>query len=66
MDACLMNMVEVAYQLRDSVSYIVGPEIEEPFDGCWPYAEILAYLTAKPAKDPATVASEIVKRYIAS
>lgn len=65
MDACLMNMVEVAYQLRDSVNYIVGSEIEEPFDG-WPYTEILAYLTAKPAKDTAVIAGEIVKRYVAS
>ena len=30
-------MVEVAYQLRESVNVIVGSEIEEPFDG-WPYA----------------------------
>ena len=40
-----MNMVEVAYQLRESVNVIVGSEIEEPFDG-WPYAEILTRLTA--------------------
>lgn len=65
MDACLMSMVEVVYQLQDSVSYIVGSEIEEPEDG-WPYTEILAYLTAKPAKDTATIAAEIVKRYVAS
>ena len=65
MDACLMSMVEVAYQLRDSVNYVVGSEIEEPFDG-WPYTEILAYLTAKPAKDTAAFACEIVKRYVAS
>jgi hypothetical protein len=65
MDACLMNMVEVAYQLRDSVNYIVGSEIEEPFDG-WPYTEILTYLTAKPAKNAASFAGEIVKRYISS
>jgi len=65
MDACLMNMVEVAYQLRNSVNYIVGSEIEEPFDG-WPYTEILTYLTANTTKDTATFASEIVKRYIAS
>ena len=65
MDACLMNMVEVAYQLRDSVSYIVGSEIEEPFDG-WPYTEILTYLTAKPTRDAATFAKEIVRRYVNS
>jgi len=62
MDACLMNMVEVAYQLRDSVQVIVGSEIEEPFDG-WPYTEILTRLTAKPRQDAATLARWIVKCY---
>ncbi len=65
MDACLMNMVEVAYQLRDSVNVIVGSEIEEPFDG-WPYAEILARLSARPRQDAAALARWIVKNYLAS
>ena len=65
MDACLMNMVEVAWQLRDSVNVIVGSEIEEPFDG-WPYAEILTRLTAKPRQDAAALARWIVKSYLAS
>ena len=65
MDACLMNMVEVAYQLRDSVQVIVGSEIEEPFDG-WPYAEILTRLANRPRQDAATFACWIVKSYLAS
>ena len=65
MDACLMNMVEVAWQLRDSVQVIVGSEIEEPFDG-WPYAEILSRLAARPRQDAATFARWIVKSYLAS
>jgi hypothetical protein len=65
MDACLMNMVEVAYQLRDSVNVIVGSEIEEPFDG-WPYAEILTRLTTKPRLDAAALARWIVKSYLLS
>ncbi len=65
MDACLMNMVEVAYQLRDSVNVIVGSEIEEPFDG-WPYAEILTRLTARPRQDAAALARWIVKSYLLS
>ncbi|MBW1675421.1 MAG: hypothetical protein JRF30_01090 [Deltaproteobacteria bacterium] len=36
LDACLMNMIEVAYQLKDCVQVMVGSEEEEPFDG-WPY-----------------------------
>ncbi|MEI7673458.1 MAG: clostripain-related cysteine peptidase [Deltaproteobacteria bacterium] len=65
MDACLMNMVEVAYQLRDSVNVIVGSEIEEPFDG-WPYTEILSRLTARPRQDAAALARWIVKSYLLS
>jgi len=65
MDACLMNMVEVAYQLRESVNVIVGSEIEEPFDG-WPYAEILTRLTARPRQDAAVLARWIVKSYLLS
>ena len=65
MDACLMNMVEVAYQLRESVNVIVGSEIEEPFDG-WPYAEILTRLTARPRQDAAALARWIVKSYLLS
>jgi len=65
MDACLMNMVEVAYQLRESVNVIVGSEIEEPFDG-WPYAEILTRLTARPRQDAASLARWIVKSYLLS
>ena len=65
MDACLMNMVEVAYQLRDSVNVIVGSEIEEPFDG-WPYAEILTRLSAKPNQNAAALARWIVKSYLLS
>jgi len=65
MDACLMNMVEVAWQLRDSVKVIVGSEIEEPFDG-WPYAEILSRLAVRPRQDVATFARWIVNAYLLS
>jgi hypothetical protein len=65
MDACLMTMVEVAWQLRDSVDYIVGSEIEEPNDG-WPYTDILTWLTKTPKKDAAAVARTVVSRYIRS
>jgi hypothetical protein len=65
MDACLMTMVEVAWQLRDSVEILVGSEIEEPNDG-WPYADILQFLTAKPKSKAHVVAKEVVKQYVAS
>jgi hypothetical protein len=65
MDACLMTMVEVAWQLRDAVEILVGSEIEEPNDG-WPYAEILSFLTAKPKSKTHVVAKGVVKQYVAS
>ena len=65
MDACLMTMVEVAWQLRDTVEILVGSEIEEPNDG-WPYAEIIAFLTTKPKSKTHIVAKEVIKQYIAS
>src|SRR5262249_21705531 len=64
-DACLMSMVEVAYQLRDSVSFICGSEEEEPGEG-WPYDTILKALTARPSMTPAERAKLIVSRYMAS
>jgi len=65
MDACMMNMAEVGYQLRDSVSLMVGSEEVEPGDG-WPYDRILAKLAKKPAMTPNELAVTIVNEYISS
>jgi Clostripain family len=65
MDACLMSMAEVLYQLRESVGLSVGSEEVEPGDG-WPYDKILADLARNPDMKPRDLASAIVKRYVAS
>jgi len=65
MDACLMNMVEVAYQLKDCVYVMVGSEEEEPFDG-WPYDKVLQVLRNRPGRHPKTMGKEIVREYIKS
>ncbi|MBN1381575.1 MAG: hypothetical protein JXA41_07860 [Deltaproteobacteria bacterium] len=65
MDACLMTMLEVAWQLKDSVEIIIGSEIEEPCDG-WPYTDILNFLTAYPRRKTHIIAKEVVRQYIAS
>ncbi|MBW1976006.1 MAG: hypothetical protein JRI45_10640 [Deltaproteobacteria bacterium] len=65
MDACLMNMVEVAYQLKDCVYVMVGSEEEEPFDG-WPYDKVLQVLKNRPGRHPKTMGKEIVREYIKS
>lgn len=65
MDACLMSMAEVGYQLRDSVDFTVGSEEVEPGDG-WPYDTMLAALVKKPQMAPRDLASLIAKKYLAS
>jgi clostripain len=65
MDACLMTMVEVAYQLRESAMVMVGSEIEEPGDG-WPYEEVIGIVRNKPRSAPTTMARKIVSAYITS
>lgn len=46
-DACLMQSLEVIYQLRQRARYIVGSANIEKKSG-WPYQEIFDYLTADP------------------
>jgi Clostripain family len=65
MDACLMNQIEVAYQLRKQSAFIVGSELTEPLEG-WPYDRILAKLAKKPKMSPNELAAIIVDDYIAS
>jgi hypothetical protein len=64
-DACLMSMIEVAYQLRGLAGHIVASEEVEPGDG-WPYDKVIADLAANPNASGATVAKAIVRRYLAS
>ncbi len=65
MDACLMNMVEVGYQVRDSVMYAAGSEQTEPNEG-WPYDLILGELAKRPSMSPTDLSKVIVKNYLAS
>jgi hypothetical protein len=64
-DACLMNMVEVAYQLKGTARIVVGSEEVEPGDG-WPYDRVLGSLAAQPALSGAALAAQIVDHYIES
>ncbi|MCX6030474.1 MAG: clostripain-related cysteine peptidase [Chloroflexi bacterium] len=65
MDACLMSMVEIAYQVRDGCSLCVGSEEAEPMAG-WPYHTILGELMKSPALAPSQLARVIVEKFIAS
>jgi hypothetical protein len=64
-DACLMNMIEIAYQLRTTVRYIAGSEQVEPGDG-WPYDRVLSALAERPSMSPHEVGSAVVREYLAS
>jgi hypothetical protein len=65
-DACLMGMVEIAGEMKDSVSYFLGSQDLEPGEG-WPYTEIFAPLIANPhmsARDfTALATNEYTKSY---
>lgn len=65
MDACLMSNLEVAYQVRPYVRYVVGSEEVEPNDG-WPYHLVLRRLVEEPSLTTSTLAAHIVDAYIAS
>jgi hypothetical protein len=65
MDACLMSMAEVGYQVRGSVDFTVGSEQTEPGDG-WPYDTILAALAKNPALSPSELSCLITEKYLAS
>jgi hypothetical protein len=61
-DACLMNMVEVAYEMKDTADYMVGSEETEPGAG-WPYDTILKGLLKKPAMSSRDLAKSISQTY---
>ena len=60
-DACLMGSIEVAYQMKDSVDYIVSSPAEILTDG-FPYGKIMQYLFRTPV-DLQSVAKEYYDHY---
>jgi hypothetical protein len=65
MDACLMNQLEVVYQLRKQTAFVVGSELTEPVDG-WPYDRILSKLAKATTMKTSDLAAIIVDDYIHS
>ncbi|HZK11125.1 MAG TPA: clostripain-related cysteine peptidase [Atribacterota bacterium] len=65
MDACLMAMTEVAYQIKDYTDILIASEENSPGDG-WPYDTILAQLVSNPLMSPKQLAADIVDKYIYS
>ena len=61
-DACLMQMAEVVYEIKDSVDYIVGSEETEPGDG-YTYNDFLGPVAKNPAMSPMEVGKQAVNAY---
>jgi len=64
-DACLMGMIEVAYQLKDYGDVAVFSQEVEPWDG-WPYDTILSDLVGTPTMEAKELGKVIVERYMES
>lgn len=64
LDACVMQMIEVAYEFRNLADIMVGSEETEPADG-WEYQNALAQLCANPDRSAWNLAKDIVDTYLA-
>ncbi len=65
MDACLMAMTEVAYQVKDFAEIMVASQENTPADG-WPYDTILEELVAQPLMPKEELAIQIVDKCVLS
>ncbi|MDD1755520.1 MAG: clostripain-related cysteine peptidase [Methanomassiliicoccales archaeon] len=61
-DACLMGMVEVAYDLKDLTDTVVFSEEIEPGQG-WAYDDVLGGLTTDPSMTSLQLGAKIVTAY---
>ena len=63
MDACLMGMIEVAYEIKDYGNIMVASEESEPFEG-WPYDRLLTALTSNPNMSASSLGAAIVNNFV--
>lgn len=62
-DSSLMQMLEVAYEVRDKALFITGSEESPPGEG-YPYDRFLTHLAANPNMSPRDFAIDIVQQTI--
>lgn len=62
MDACLMQMIEVAYEVKGLAEYVVASEETEPGDG-YTYDSFLGPLAKNPGMDSAALSKSMVDGY---
>jgi len=63
MDACLMQMTEVATEVKDWAQVVCGSQEDEPWNG-WPYDAFLGALAQNPSMDAVQLGKTIVSSYI--
>ena len=61
-DACLMGMIEVAYEIRNKASYMIASEQSEPGDG-WDYTGFLNAFKASSNRSALDLCSAVVDTY---
>ena len=64
-DACLMAMIEIAYEIRNSASLMCASQLSPPDEG-YRYDLWLRELKSKPTMSPQELATSIVKKYVES
>ncbi len=64
-DACLMATLEVGYELKDCVDFLVASQETEPGDGM-PYDDYLSFLATYPEAQPVSFAKAMVENYVKS
>ncbi|MBE0518534.1 MAG: hypothetical protein IH630_04840 [Thermoplasmata archaeon] len=62
-DACSMSTIEVAYEFRNAVSYLVSSQTVVPYDGL-PYMMTVSDMVADPDMSPEELAADIVEDYV--
>lgn len=65
MDACLLSLIEVCYQVSEQAEFYVGSEEVIP-NTSWPYDRILRKLAERPSMQPPELAETIVDEYFAA
>jgi Clostripain family len=63
LDSCNMGMVEIGYELRESVNLLVASQDDIP-DASWPYDRIIHRLVSESSMSPNKLAAEVITTYI--
>jgi len=62
LDACTLGTIEIAYELRETASYLVASELGVPFDGM-NYRELMSGFSTDPTISPRNLACKLVDDY---